>query len=222
MPVPRSRAAPFADVTAYTEHEPGGYFAARERQQDHADDVRHAAGPEVGVSDMRAGASPVLTSPCLPSGIRAALAACPYRQALWLPGAPPGQACHGVMTETRMCERCGTGFEPRREHARFCSAQCRITWNRDQATGQLNDDTPLSWSVMCLADSAQRLGKATGVILPPNARADQRSGLAGHGRHQRCRIYLAGHQPGETISHATAFPPGSPREKLAFLTRCRS
>ena len=34
------------------------------------------------------------------------------------------------MTDTRNCEQCGTAYEPRREHARFCSARCRVAWNR--------------------------------------------------------------------------------------------
>jgi len=77
----------------------------------------------------------------------------------------PGRAYRDVMTETRACALCGTVFEPRREHARFCSAHCRVTWNRDHVTGQLNGDTPLSWSVAALQDSGQRLGKAAGVSV---------------------------------------------------------
>jgi hypothetical protein len=38
------------------------------------------------------------------------------------------------MAETRHCERCGREFEPKREHARFCSARCRVAWNRDNWT----------------------------------------------------------------------------------------
>lgn len=45
------------------------------------------------------------------------------------------------------CEQCGTVFEPRREHERFCSARCRIAWNRENTSGQHNGDTPLGWSV---------------------------------------------------------------------------
>ena len=67
--------------------------------------------------------------------------------------------------EVRTCAQCGTIFEPRREHARFCSAQCRISWNRENTTGQLNGDTPLSWSILAMEDSTLRLGKAAGVGL---------------------------------------------------------
>lgn len=68
--------------------------------------------------------------------------------------------------EVRYCEQCGAGFEPRREHARFCSALCRITWNREHVGGQFSGDTPLDWSVSALEDSAARLGKARAVTLP--------------------------------------------------------
>ncbi|HWG60858.1 MAG TPA: hypothetical protein VG253_04020 [Streptosporangiaceae bacterium] len=70
------------------------------------------------------------------------------------------------MVELRSCEQCGAAFEPRREHARFCSAACRITWNRQNTKGQLTGDTALSWSVTAMNDTTQRLGKATGVDVP--------------------------------------------------------
>jgi hypothetical protein len=70
------------------------------------------------------------------------------------------------MADVRNCEQCGAQFEPRREHARFCSALCRITWNRDNASGQPIGDTPLSWSVTALEDSAERLRKAEAMNLP--------------------------------------------------------
>jgi hypothetical protein len=70
------------------------------------------------------------------------------------------------MEDFRNCEQCGAEFEPRREHARFCSALCRITWNRENASGQLNGDTPLSWSVCALEDTAARLCKAEAQNLP--------------------------------------------------------
>jgi hypothetical protein len=71
-----------------------------------------------------------------------------------------------VMEDVRNCEQCGAAFEPRREHARFCSALCRITWNRENASGHLNGDTPLSWSVSALEDTAERLCKAEAINLP--------------------------------------------------------
>jgi hypothetical protein len=70
------------------------------------------------------------------------------------------------MADVRNCEQCGAEFEPRREHARFCSALCRITWNRQHASGQPTGDTPLNWSVSALEDAANRLRKAGTVNLP--------------------------------------------------------
>ena len=70
------------------------------------------------------------------------------------------------MGERRTCEQCGATFEPRREHARFCSAVCRIVWNREHTSGQLTGDTALSWSAGAMDDAIQRLGKATGIDLP--------------------------------------------------------
>jgi hypothetical protein len=70
------------------------------------------------------------------------------------------------MADVRNCEQCGAGFQPRREHARFCSALCRITWNRENASGQPIGDTPLNWSVSALNDTAGRLCKAGAVSLP--------------------------------------------------------
>jgi hypothetical protein len=85
------------------------------------------------------------------------------------------------MAETRTCARCGTTFEPKREHARFCSARCRVAWNREQ----LNPDrwgivtwaperqqdpqtqaSALSWSVAAMRDTAERLGRVRAADRP--------------------------------------------------------
>jgi len=68
--------------------------------------------------------------------------------------------------EIRNCEQCAVEFEPRREHARFCSALCRITWNREHVNGQSNGDTPLNWSVSALEETAERLCKGESMGLP--------------------------------------------------------
>jgi hypothetical protein len=70
------------------------------------------------------------------------------------------------VADVRNCEQCGTEFEPRREHARFCSALCRITWNRKHTGGQLTGDTPLDWSVSAMTDTTQRLCNAGAMNLP--------------------------------------------------------
>jgi hypothetical protein len=68
--------------------------------------------------------------------------------------------------ESRKCEQCGAEFEPRREHARFCSALCRITWNREHVNSHSNGDTPLNWSVSALEETAERLRKGESMGLP--------------------------------------------------------
>jgi anti-sigma B factor antagonist len=73
---------------------------------------------------------------------------------------------NGPAADSRRCEQCGDEFEPRREHARFCSALCRITWNRRHARGRTAGDTPLNWSVSALEDTANRLREARTVNLP--------------------------------------------------------
>jgi anti-sigma B factor antagonist len=73
---------------------------------------------------------------------------------------------NGPAADTRRCEQCGGEFAPRREHARFCSALCRITWNRRHARGRTTGGTPLNWSVSALEDTANRLREAGTVNLP--------------------------------------------------------
>jgi hypothetical protein len=70
------------------------------------------------------------------------------------------------MEGSRHCERCGAVFEPRREHARFCSAACRVAWHRERAGGPWPGETALGWSAAAMGDSARRLGEARGLDLP--------------------------------------------------------
>jgi hypothetical protein len=72
----------------------------------------------------------------------------------------------GKVDVTRTCQQCGTVFEPRREHSRFCSSLCRVTWNRHNVGSRVTGDTPLSWSVVALEDTASRLCKAGPIRLP--------------------------------------------------------
>jgi hypothetical protein len=66
-----------------------------------------------------------------------------------------------VVTESRTCEKCGTSFVPRREHARFCSPSCRAEWNHEH-TGDLKAGTSaLRWSITAMSDTTQRLSHAT-------------------------------------------------------------
>jgi hypothetical protein len=83
------------------------------------------------------------------------------------------------MAETRRCERCAREFEPKREHARFCSARCRVAWNRDNWNQVARDqqkwgsenwaDAPrgpqdtgtsaLRWAFTAMYDTTRRLGR---------------------------------------------------------------
>jgi hypothetical protein len=90
------------------------------------------------------------------------------------------------MAETRACERCGTAFEPKREHARFCSARCRVAWNRE-SWNRVNPDqqkwgsenweqggdvvrpalaSPLDWAIIAMRDTTERLGKVRASDRP--------------------------------------------------------
>jgi hypothetical protein len=61
------------------------------------------------------------------------------------------------MVETRRCERCGTEFEPRREHARFCSADCRLAWAKEHVGDPDVSQNALDWSLTAMKEAAGRL-----------------------------------------------------------------
>ena len=71
----------------------------------------------------------------------------------------------------RRCDQCGTAFEPRREHDRFCCAGCRIgwNWNHQNPCGSTHSSA-LAWSVVALRDTVQQLAGLT-VTEPPEAYA---------------------------------------------------
>ena len=70
------------------------------------------------------------------------------------------------MADTRPCERCGTSFVPRREHARFCSPSCRAAWNR-QHSGDLKTGTSaLQWSITAMNDTSKRLARMSARDQP--------------------------------------------------------
>ena len=66
------------------------------------------------------------------------------------------------MADTRNCEQCDVVFAPRREHARFCSARCRVAWNRHHASGSPADTGALDWAVIAMRDTTGRLLRADG------------------------------------------------------------
>jgi hypothetical protein len=57
-------------------------------------------------------------------------------------------------------------FAPRREHARFCSARCRVSWNRQNASDPPEESGALDWSITAMRDTTDRLLRATGWHRP--------------------------------------------------------
>ena len=64
------------------------------------------------------------------------------------------------MVDTRTCDQCGAVFEPRREHGRFCSARCRVAWNRENADDRAAGGSALEWSISAMRDANWRLLRA--------------------------------------------------------------
>ena len=63
------------------------------------------------------------------------------------------------MPDIRNCEQCGVTFVLRREHDRFCSPACRVTWNRGHSadTDPAAEVRALEWSVSAMRDVTERL-----------------------------------------------------------------
>ena len=70
------------------------------------------------------------------------------------------------MGDTRDCEQCGTVFAPRREHARFCSARCRVAWNRENTRDLATEASALDWAITAMRDATGRLVRVTGRDRP--------------------------------------------------------
>jgi len=62
-----------------------------------------------------------------------------------------------VVADIRNCEQCGALFAPRREHARFCSARCRVAWNRENTSDPAAEVSALEWSLTAMRDTTQSL-----------------------------------------------------------------
>jgi len=71
---------------------------------------------------------------------------------------------------SRGCEQCGAEFVPQREHARFCSVDCRAAWNRDHLGDRAVDASALAWSVAAMSEATGRL-PGVKVWDKPQARA---------------------------------------------------
>ncbi len=61
------------------------------------------------------------------------------------------------MADERSCEQCGAAFAPRREHARFCSARCRVAWNREDTGARTAELSALNWAITAMRDANGRL-----------------------------------------------------------------
>ena len=72
----------------------------------------------------------------------------------------------GMVTDSRKCEQCGVLFTPRREHARFCSARCRVAWNRLNASDPPAEGGALGWTITAMRETIDRLLRARGWDRP--------------------------------------------------------
>jgi len=68
--------------------------------------------------------------------------------------------------ETRECALCGNEFVPEREHARFCSARCRMAWNDEHAGVAAAPAVAIDWSVTAMTEAAARLSSSAASDLP--------------------------------------------------------
>jgi hypothetical protein len=67
----------------------------------------------------------------------------------------------GRMAEIRKCAQCGTAFTPHREHARFCTARCRMAWNCEHGGVAAAPGVAIDWSVIAMTEAANRFAWAT-------------------------------------------------------------
>ena len=74
------------------------------------------------------------------------------------PAGPPAQVRElGLVADSRSCEQCGAVFVPRREHARFCSGDCRAAWNREHMGDPAVEASALAWSITAMSEATGRL-----------------------------------------------------------------
>ncbi len=71
-----------------------------------------------------------------------------------------------MVTDTRDCAQCGATFAPRREHARFCSARCRVAWNRLSVGDPPAVAGALDWTITAMRETIDRLLRARGSDQP--------------------------------------------------------
>jgi hypothetical protein len=64
------------------------------------------------------------------------------------------------MSDVRHCEQCAREFMPRREHSRFCSAECRLAWNKANTRHPDVSVAALDWSLTAMSEATGRLARA--------------------------------------------------------------
>jgi anti-sigma B factor antagonist len=75
---------------------------------------------------------------------------------------PAGSPAHsreygGCAADSRSCTQCGAVFEPEREHARFCSDDCRAAWNGEHLGDPIVEASTLTWSMAAMSEATTRL-----------------------------------------------------------------
>lgn len=70
---------------------------------------------------------------------------------------PPQVRESGWLADSRSCEQCGAAFVPAREHARFCTSDCRDAWNRDHLGDPVMLESAFTWSMSAMSEAAARL-----------------------------------------------------------------
>lgn len=80
---------------------------------------------------------------------------------MWSPDAPAGSSAEtreqDPVGDTRTCEQCGGAFVPLREHARFCSVDCRAAWNCEHLGDPAVQASALEWSLAAMSEATARL-----------------------------------------------------------------
>ena len=83
----------------------------------------------------------------------------PARESARVPASSlsPIRGHSGRPADRRSCEQCGAAFVPRREHARFCSGECRAAWNREHLGDPAVEASALAWSIAAMTEATGRL-----------------------------------------------------------------
>ena len=71
--------------------------------------------------------------------------------------APAEIGTTGLAADARCCEQCGAAFLPKREHARFCTGDCRAIWNREHLGDPAVEASALNWSIAAMSEATARL-----------------------------------------------------------------